>query len=125
LLIAKTGFGKSIIFPAFSILTRKITLQLIPLTKLGDEQLNNIKRLNSARPCLINKDTRREEEKLLFRVTRGDFTYVLLGPEQASNRGFRNILKSTELQGRIGLVAIDECHLIPFSANVCITLLII
>lgn len=42
LLVARTGFGKSLIFHAYSILTSKITLQLIPLTKLGDEQLSDI-----------------------------------------------------------------------------------
>jgi len=35
LLLAKTGFGKSIIFHAYSILTGKITIQLVPLSKLG------------------------------------------------------------------------------------------
>ena len=47
LLIARTGFGKSIIFHAYSVLTRKITLQLIPLNKLGDEQLADIAQLDS------------------------------------------------------------------------------
>lgn len=34
LLIAKTGFGKSLILHSFSILTQKTTLQIIPLNKL-------------------------------------------------------------------------------------------
>ena len=37
LLMARTGFGKSLIFYTYSILTGKITLQIIPLNKLGDE----------------------------------------------------------------------------------------
>jgi len=41
LLIARTGFGKSLIFHAYTVLTGKITLQIIPLTKLGDEQLDD------------------------------------------------------------------------------------
>jgi superfamily II DNA or RNA helicase len=39
ILIAKTGFGKSIILHAFSVLTGLTTLQIIPLNKLGGEQL--------------------------------------------------------------------------------------
>ncbi len=38
--------------------------------------------------------------------------HVLVGPEQASSMSFRDALKSPELQARIGLVAIDECHLV-------------
>jgi superfamily II DNA helicase RecQ len=112
LLIARTGFGKSLIFHAFSILTGKITLQLIPLSKLGDEQLCDIRRFPGARPCLINAKTRTEERDMLCKVAAGQYTHVLLGPEQASSRSFRSVLKKTDLQARIGLVAIDECHLI-------------
>lgn len=112
LLIARTGFGKSLIFHAYSIMTRKITLQLIPLTKLGDEQLCDIRRFSGAKPCLINAKTKREEKDMLRKVLASEYTHVLLGPEQASSRAFRDVLKSTEFQARIGLVAIDECHLV-------------
>jgi superfamily II DNA helicase RecQ len=112
LLIARTGFGKSIIFHAYFILTGKITLQLIPLTKLGNEQLSDIRQFAGARPCLIDAKTRSAEKRILTQVANGQFTHVLLGPEQASSRQFRNILKRTELQARIGLVAINECHLV-------------
>jgi len=112
LLVARTGFGKSLIFHAYSILTSKITLQLIPLTKLGDEQLSDIRRFSGARPCLVNAKTKKEEKHLLRRILAGEFTHILLGPEQASTRAFRDVLKSTEFQARIGLVAIDECHLV-------------
>ena len=112
LLVAKTGFGKSLIFHAYTILTGKITIQLIPLSKLGEEQAADISRLEGARPCLLTKDTIRAEKALLERVAAGDFTHLLLGPEQASRRAFRKILRRPEFQDRIGLVAIDECHLL-------------
>lgn len=112
LLIARTGFGKSLIFHAYSILTGKITLQLVPLTKLGDEQLEDIRRLHGARPCLIDAKNKAAEKQLLAKVGDGQYTHVLLGPEQASSRSFRKALKNPELQARIGLVAIDECHLV-------------
>jgi superfamily II DNA/RNA helicase len=112
LLIARTGFGKSLIFHAYSILTGKITIQLIPLTKLGDEQLADIRRFTGARPCLVDAKTRSEERHILDRIAAGHYTHVLLGPEQASSRPFRRILRETEFQARIGLLAIDECHLV-------------
>jgi len=111
-LIARTGFGKSLIFHAFSILTGKITLQLIPLTKLGDEQADEIRKLEGATPCVINSESKQLHKDLLARVARCEFTHVLIGPEQASSKQFRDILKDMSFQNKIGLVAIDECHLL-------------
>jgi len=111
-LIARTGFGKSIIFHAFSVLTGKITLQIIPLSKLGDEQLDDIRKLSGAKPCLITAQSKKEEKAIISLVEAGVYTHVLLGPEQASSPLFRHTLKNMEFQGRIGLVAIDECHLV-------------
>lgn len=112
LLIARTGFGKSLIFHAFSILTGKITIQLVPLSKLGDEQLDDIRKLNGSNPCLITAKSRSLDRALIEKVMDGVYTHVLLGPEQASSKSFRDALKNPELQARIGLVAIDECHLV-------------
>ena len=112
LLIARTGFGKSIIFHAFSILTGKITLQIIPLNKLGEEQMDDISQVPGTRPCVITHETRAEDKDLIPRIIDGLYTHILLGPEQASSKEFRDALKSPELQNRVGLVAIDECHLI-------------
>jgi superfamily II DNA helicase RecQ len=112
LLIARTRFSKSLIFHAFSIITRKITLQLIPLTKLGNEQLSDIRRFPSASPCLLNAKTKADKKELLKKISASIYTHVLLGLEQASTRAFRNLLKSPELQSQIGLVTINEYHLI-------------
>ena len=112
LLIARTGFGKSHIFHAYSILTRKITLQLVPLKKLDEEQLGNIRNFPGALPCLIDAQSRIAEKNLIERVGNGEFTHVLLGSEQISSRTFREALKRTEFQSQIGVVAIDECHLV-------------
>ena len=112
LLIAKTGFGKSLIFHAFSILTGKITIQIIPLMKLGDEQEDDIRRLPGTNPCAITHETRAIDDKLIERAANGEFTHILFGPEQATTKEFRKALKRPEFQARIGLVAIDECHLV-------------
>ncbi|OCK87710.1 uncharacterized protein K441DRAFT_592926, partial [Cenococcum geophilum 1.58] len=42
ILITKTGFGKSIIFHTFLVLTNQIIIQLILLSKLGEEQVKLI-----------------------------------------------------------------------------------
>ena len=85
LLISRTGWRKSIIFHAFSVLTRMITLQIIPLSKLGDEQLDDIRRIGDTRPVLLTKATKEKERDLFQRIRRNEFTHILLGPEQASS----------------------------------------
>ena len=112
LLIARTGWSKSVIFHIFSVITGKITLQIIPLNKLGQEQFQQIRRIDGTRPCLVTARTRSEEKDLLERIEAGQYTHILLGPEQASSRAFRAALRSPTLQVQLGLVAIDECHLI-------------
>ena len=53
LLVARTGFGKSIIFQSYSVLTGKITIQIIPLSKLGEEQRDAINKFTDARAALV------------------------------------------------------------------------
>ncbi len=94
-----------------SILTTQITLQIIPLSKLGDEQFRDIERLPGTRPCLLTSDSKKEQSDLITRIQNLEFTHILLGPGQASSTSFRSALKNTKLQATTGLVAIDECHL--------------
>ena len=74
--IARIGFAKSVIFHAYSILTGRFTIQLIPLTKLGDEQLTDTRRFKGARPCFVDAKTRTAEKRLSSRQPReGLLTY--------------------------------------------------
>ena len=81
LFIAKTGFGKSLILQAFTILTGLLTIQIVPLDKLGDQQLLDLKRLKGTRPCLLNSTTKKADRNLLRKVKQGAFSHVLVGPE--------------------------------------------
>ncbi|KAK0718108.1 hypothetical protein B0T26DRAFT_313364 [Lasiosphaeria miniovina] len=50
-LVAATGYGKSAVLYACSALLNKITVQIVPLTKLGENQRNSIaKDVTGARP---------------------------------------------------------------------------
>jgi superfamily II DNA helicase RecQ len=57
-------------------------------------------------------DTKRADKKLIRGIKAGKYTYILLSPEQAASKVFRGALKGAKLQETIGLVAINECHLI-------------
>lgn len=57
-LIAATGYGKSAVIYAFSALTSKITVQIVPLTKLGENQYKEIaKKVPNSKPVWIDGDT--------------------------------------------------------------------
>jgi superfamily II DNA helicase RecQ len=112
ILVAKTGFGKSIVFHAYSVLTGRITIQLIPLSKLGEEQLESIRRYPETKPCLVTANTKFQDPQLLGDIQAGIYTHILLGPEQATAPEFRTILQDPNFQSKVGLVAIDECHVL-------------
>jgi superfamily II DNA helicase RecQ len=82
------------------------------LIKLGDEQVAAIATIPGARVCLIIKDTRREDKEMCQQIEDGHYTYILLGPEQAYSIELRSIIKEPEMQAKVGVVAIDECHLV-------------
>ncbi|KAK4203866.1 hypothetical protein QBC40DRAFT_166114 [Triangularia verruculosa] len=59
-LIAATGYGKSAVLFAFSALVDKITIQIVPLVKLGESQRDEIARkLPKSNPIWIDADTHR------------------------------------------------------------------
>ena len=59
------GFNKSLIFYVYTVLTSKITIQIIPLNKLGNKQLNDIKKIKGYNLVLINAKTQSQEKGLI------------------------------------------------------------
>jgi len=112
LLFARTGFGKSIIMHAVPLLTDKITIQLTPLNKLGEEQVRDIGRLPGARPCLVTAEIKHKNPALFEQIRGLDFTHIVMGPEQLLSPEFKDIATDVRFMRALGLVAIDEAHLI-------------
>lgn len=57
-LVAATGYGKSIVLFACARLTNKLTIQIVPLTKLGQSQLADItNNIPEANPTFIDAET--------------------------------------------------------------------
>lgn len=112
LLVARTGFGKSLILHAYSVLTSKITIQITPLNSLGEEQFKEIGMLPTTRPCLLNANTKSKNPDILQDIIHGHYTHILLGPEQAISDDFLRAVENSNFQSKIGLLAIDECHLV-------------
>lgn len=110
ILVAPTGFGKSIIFQTFTLLTGRITLQVVPLVALGQQHLADVASIPGARPCLITEETRGLDRNLFRKISAFEFTHILLGPEQLLTPKFREMLADATFQVRVGILVIDEAH---------------
>ena len=63
ILIAKTGYGKSMVFHSISALQEgTITLMIMPLLALEEDQKLSIKKMHtSSSPCIVDEETMSEE----------------------------------------------------------------
>lgn len=110
ILIAGTGFGKSMILQAISVLLKKsITIILLPLDQIGQEQSEYIQRIGG-NPCFLNRDT--ISPKILDAVQQGFFTHILISPELAIGDLFRPVACCPAFKQRVSLVVVDEAHLV-------------
>lgn len=77
ILIAKTGFGKSIIFQATPLIEEQagICLILMPLKALQDEQCEKLKHISSANPFVLNGDSNNNFNRKAIR--NGRFTHSM------------------------------------------------
>lgn len=112
ILVAQTGFGKSLIFQTFTLLTGKITIQVIPLVALGQQQLLDTEAIPGAKPCLITAETKALDSGIFRKILALEYTHILLGPEQLLSTEFQDILVNSSFRRQVGLIAIDEAHCI-------------
>ncbi|EAQ83009.1 hypothetical protein CHGG_10827 [Chaetomium globosum CBS 148.51] len=97
----------------FAALTNRITVQIVPLTKLGENQRDDIaNNVKDSNPAWIDGDTHLKNPKIWDEVRNGDYTHIILSPEQAVNPKFKSILRDPEFHEKIGLFAIDELHIV-------------
>ena len=77
ILIAKTGYGKSIIFQSMPLLgdAPKICLIVMPLKALQDEQCNKLGRINRAKPFVLNGDSNTKQNRRA--IGQGCFTHSM------------------------------------------------
>jgi len=91
-------------------LTVLITIQIIPLIKLGDGQAAATAAIAGTQVCIITRDPGRKDKKVFDQIEDGHYTSILLGPEQAYSIEWQLIIEKPEVQAGIGVVAIDKCH---------------
>ena len=106
------SFGKSTILQMHPILTGQTAIVIEPLNQIQDEQAEKINRLGG-RAIVVNKDTR-------YQLTQGEYealrsaqhSHIFIGPELATSEWFRPIISSAAYQTRLGLIVLDEAHLV-------------
>lgn len=110
ILIAGTGFGKSMILQAVSVLLQKaVTIVILPLDQIGNEQSEYIRQIGGI-PCFLNRDT--INPKLLKGVQQRRFTHILISPELAISDNFRPVASNPSFKQFVSLVVVDEAHLV-------------
>jgi len=81
ILIARTGFGKSLVFQAVALLRGGVTLIITPLLAIEEEQVADLKKLGGFAPVALNGLT--NTPKLLQDIQNGLYSHIFLSPEIA------------------------------------------
>lgn len=113
LLIAQTGFGKSLIFQLIPFISQPpgVVIILMPLKLLQAEQNAMINRLPKGKAIALTGENNQKETQQ--RIANGYYTHLFTSPEIALSKKFKtNILDHSGFAQQISLLAIDEIHLI-------------
>lgn len=122
LIIVRTGLGKSLTFQASILLTGLITIQIVLLNRLGEEQAYNINRIceetsNLVKAVNITTNSKKLDRRMFDNIVVGQIQYIILSLEQAASKEFRNVLRIQAVRDRISIVVIDEIYLIKAQAE--------
>ena len=113
ILIAKTGFGKSLIFHSLPFMRPNSTAIIVcPLIALENDQAASLAELPGAKPCVLNHTTS-ADETIYECISNGEYTHILTSPEiLTSDPFFKLVWQNDEFLKRLCLFAIDEAHVI-------------
>ena len=107
-----TGAGKSLIYQLAGLLMPGVTLVVDPLNSLIEDQVEGMQAygIDRAVPIASNLATPEELRRLLLRVERGEYHFVLHSPERMQSPQFRSALRALAQVSLINLAVIDEAH---------------
>ncbi len=113
LLLAKTGFGKSLIFQLlpFMFEPTRVVIILMPLKLLQEEQNSLINRIASGNAIVLTGEN--NQKAVQQSIACQNYTHVFLSPEIALSKKYKvNVLDDPCFSSRLLLLAIDEIHLV-------------
>ena len=106
-----TGAGKSIIYQLAGLLMPGLTLVVDPIIALIEDQVEGLRAYGIDRAVPITGAIDRvERERLLRRVERGEYQFVLHSPERLQSPQFRSALDALVRCSLVNLAVIDEAH---------------
>ncbi|NMX22144.1 hypothetical protein C5S30_06920 [ANME-1 cluster archaeon GoMg4] len=107
-----TGAGKSLIFQLATFLLPGITVTVVPIKSLMQDQVENLERKGISRAINLSGDieSRREKDKIQKLIHGGQFLIIYVAPERFLINDFRNSLRELTKRYIISLIVIDEAH---------------
>ena len=111
LVIQSTGAGKSLCFQFPCVATKTLTVVLMPTISLIKDQYQHLE-VTGLRTTFLG--TLQTDKSILSMIAQMEFDLVLCTPESFydSVGTPKPVFKTLALQRRIGLIAIDEAHLV-------------
>ncbi len=106
-----TGAGKSLIYQLAGLLMPGVTLVVDPIIALIEDQVEGLRSYGIDRAAPISSNLADEERRrLLLRVERGEYQFVLHSPERLQSPQFREALGTLSRLSLVNLAVIDEAH---------------
>ncbi|KAJ7608875.1 P-loop containing nucleoside triphosphate hydrolase protein [Mycena polygramma] len=110
LMVAGTGYGKSIIFEGLAALNKaKIVIVICPLKALERDQVNEAEK-KGLKAVMVNEDTASPTVWANLRQGRANLYYV--SPEMALSSSFIQLWQDRSFRNRVQALVIDEAHCI-------------
>ncbi|KAF8164511.1 P-loop containing nucleoside triphosphate hydrolase protein, partial [Mycena galopus ATCC 62051] len=111
LLIAGTGYGKSIIFEGLVALNKtKIVIVVCPLKALERDQVRGSSEKKGLKAVMVNEDTVCPE--IWASLRQGHANLYCVSPEMALSPSFIGLWQDRNFRQRVQALTIDEAHCI-------------
>ena len=111
LVVQPTGSGKSLCFQFPCVVTGNVTIVLMPTISLILDQMRVLEG-TELKPTFLG--TMQKDNSVMNRIAQAQFDIILTTPESFFDRVGepKPVFKNLAVQKKIGLVAIDEAHLV-------------
>ena len=111
LVVKPTGSGKSLCYQFPAVVTGKLTVVLTPTISLIMDQVHH---LQDSGLRITHLGTMQTDRNIITKITQQDHHIIFCTPESFydSLGEPKSIFKSLAVQNKIGLIAVDEAHLL-------------
>ena len=112
IVLLPTGAGKSIIYQLAGLLMPGITIVVDPIVALIEDQVEglHLHGIDRVAGIVSTIGGRRDRDRLLRQIERGEYQFVLHSPERLQMPEFRRTLQALREISLINLAVIDEAH---------------